>query len=221
MSTLKPIADNVVLRVMTFAHPDGLDILLAAIYSEATDTSASACIIVPAEVYNCDELSIALDRSEENLSELAKGLRYATRQVRDLPLHQALRYQIWLENSGQLAKHIQQQSLQIQTLTVEELGDRDEMQNKHGIGRGEAACIVLAKRYKLQAVFLSSDEKACKVASSLEIDYTTIPEILEKWVTLLHPSLKAFEELIAGMRAAKFALKEIDLTTLRNKFSQS
>jgi hypothetical protein len=221
MSTLKPIVDNVVLRVMTFAHPDGLDILLAAISLEVSEASPRPYLIVPAEVYNFDQSSVLLDQSEENLSELAKGIRYATRQVRDLPQLAAMRFQTWLDNASQLTKHLAEQSLQIQTLTLEELGDRDEMQHKYFIGRGEAACLVLAQRYGLQAVFLSSDEKACRVASLLKIDHTTIPEILEKWITLQNPSLKLFEELIAGMRSAKFILKEADLVRLRNKFTQS
>jgi predicted nucleic acid-binding protein len=212
MSTPKPIADNVVLRVMTFAHPNGLDILLTAI--------SSPSLIVPAEVYNFDESSTPLEQSEERLSELAKGLRYATRQVRDLPMQQASRYQTWLANADQLTKHSSQGSLKVQFLTLEELDRRDEIQQKYLIGRGEAACIVLAKRHGLQAVFLSSDAKACKVAQALGVNYTTILEILEEWVTIIKPSLKHFDELLAGMKSAKFAIKEVELMGLRNKLYQ-
>ncbi len=211
MSILKPIVDNVVLRVMSFAHPNGLDILLAAIDSRL--------LLIPAEVYNFDQSSIALNESEESLSELARGLRYATRKVNELPLREAIRYQIWLKNSEQLAEHQSQQSLQIQTLTLEELDKRDELQQVHLIGRGEAACIILAQRYELQAVFLSSDEEACKVAELLGINHTTILEILDSWIVNLHPSEELFEELITGMKMAKFGLKEIDFTQLKNRFS--
>ena len=45
----KPVIDTVVLRVMSFAHPRGIDILL-----EALNVSL---VRLPAEVYNRDENS--------------------------------------------------------------------------------------------------------------------------------------------------------------------
>jgi predicted nucleic acid-binding protein len=211
MSTLNPILDNVVLRVMAFAHPNGLNILLQAL--------SATCLYIPAEVYNRDESTLPINQRDVNLSEFARGLRYATRQTQSLPMSQALRYQTWLDRAAQVTQYLDQGSLQIQTLTLAELNERDIIQNTHQIGRGESACIVLAQRHNLQAVFLSSDIKACRVAQSLGINYLTLLDILERWIDQIHPSLEAFETLIIGMQSAKFSLKEAELSKLRKLLS--
>ncbi len=77
------IIDTVVLRVMAFAHPEGLNILL-----EALNASSAR---LPSEVYNLDEDDNRLQYKD--LSELAKGLRYAKREGR----------QVWLSNAEQLS----------------------------------------------------------------------------------------------------------------------
>jgi predicted nucleic acid-binding protein len=212
MSTLNPILDNVVLRVMAFAHPNGLNILLQAL--------SVTCLYIPAEVYNRDESALPINQRDINLSEFARGLRYATRQIQTLPMPQALRYQTWLDHADQVRQHLDQGSLQIQALTLAELNERDIIQNTHQIGRGESACIVLAQRYNLQAVFLSSDTKACRIAQSLGIDYLTLLNILERWIVQTQPSPEAFEALVIGMQTAKFSLKETELSKLRNSLSR-
>jgi predicted nucleic acid-binding protein len=211
MSTLNPILDNVVLRVMAFAHPNGLNILLQAL--------SATCLYIPAEVYNRDESSLPINQRDTNLSEFARGLRYATRQTQTLPMSQALRYQTWLDHADQVTQYLDQGNLQIQTLTLAELNERDIIQNTHQIGRGESACIVLTQRHNLKAVFLSSDTKACRVAQSLGVDYLTLLDILERWIGQVHPSLEAFETLIVGMQSAKFSLKEAELSKLRKLLS--
>jgi predicted nucleic acid-binding protein len=212
MSTPKPILDNVVLRVMAFAHPNGLNILLQAL--------AATCLYIPPEVYNRDESTLPINQRDINLSEFARGLRYATRQIQILPMPQARRYQTWLEHAAQVTQHLDHGSLQIQTLTLAELDERDIIQNTHQIGRGESACIVLAERHNLQAVFLSSDTKACRVAQSSGIDYLTLLDILERWIKQVHPSFEEFETLIIGMQSAKFSLKEAELSKLRKLLGQ-
>jgi predicted nucleic acid-binding protein len=211
MSTLNPILDNVVLRVMAFAHPNGLNILLQAL--------SAPCLYIPAEVYNRDESTLPINQRDINLSEFARGLRYATRQTQTLPISQANRYQTWLDRAAQVTQHLDNSSLQIQTLTLAELNERDIIQNSHQMGRGESACIVLAQRHNLKAVFLSSDTKACRVAQSLGVDYLTLLDILERWINQIHPSFKAFETLIEGMQSAKFSLKEAELSKLRQLLS--
>jgi hypothetical protein len=166
MSTPKPILDNVVLRVMAFAHPNGLNILIQAL--------SAPCLYIPAEVYNRDESALPINQRDINLSEFARGLRYSTRQIETLPMLQAHRYQAWLDHAAQVTQHLDHGSLQIQALTLAELDERDIIQNTHQIGRGESACIVLAQRYNLQAVFLSSDTKAWRIAQSLGINYLTL-----------------------------------------------
>jgi predicted nucleic acid-binding protein len=198
---------------MAFAHPNGLNILLHAL--------SAPCLYIPVEVYNRDESTLPINQQDINLSEFARGLRYAMRQVQTLPMQQTHRYQMWLDNATQVTQHLDQGSLQVQSLTLEELNERDIIQNTHQIGRGESACIVLAQRYNLQAVFLSSDTKACRVAKSIGIDYLTLLDILERWINQSQPSLEEFENLITGMQTAKFAIKENELLKLRKLLNES
>ncbi|NKB17162.1 MAG: hypothetical protein HC770_01985, partial [Pseudanabaena sp. CRU_2_10] len=58
------------------------------------------------------------------------------------------------------------------------------------------------------------------IAETLGVTYTTILEILEQWVTSLHPSPEDFDALLVGMKLAKFAIKETELMTLRSKLYQ-
>jgi len=39
----------------------------------------------------------------------------------------------------------------------------------YGIGRGEAACLVLAQRHGAPALFVSADQEACEVADEIGI----------------------------------------------------
>ncbi len=204
----KPVLDTVVLRVMSFAHPRGIDILL-----EALSVSVAQ---FPTEVYNQDEKSRSLEENDDGLSELAKGLRYTQRQIQQLSETKAIRYRQWLRNAEQLPRHFEQGSLIIETLTVEELYEREILQQKYlKCDRGEATCLILAKRYQEQAIFLSSDEKGCLVAEALSIDYLTLPHILEVWVKHKQPNPEELNELVNGMKNAKFGLKKAFVEELR------
>jgi predicted nucleic acid-binding protein len=197
----KFVLDTVVLRVFAFAHPQGIDILL-----EALNTSRAG---FPTEVYNQDEDNLPLNIADEDLSELARGLRYARRQVQTQPGLKGQRFQVRLENATQLERHIQVGSLFIEPLELAELPRRENLMKTYGVGRGEAACLVLALRTALIAVFLSSDKKACiKAAQELGISFLTIPDILTTWVRQTRPSPNLLQELIDGMRNANFALKD-------------
>ncbi len=190
------ILDTVALRVMAFARPDGIDILLAAI--------AVAIARFPAEVYNADE---DMPVADADVSELARGLRFARRQVATLPTAQGQRYATWLVNAAQITRHRAAGTLIIDPLAVEELPRREEVQQRFGIGRGESASIVLAERYGAVAIFLSSDDEAYRIAQMLGIRSLTLLDVLERWVTHQHPSLFVFDALVAGMGAAKFGLR--------------
>lgn len=109
----KFVLDTVVLRAFAFAHPQGIDILL-----EALGTSQA---FFPAEVYNQDEDNLPLSVSDEGLSELAKGIRYARRQALNLPGLKGQRFQVRLENATQLPRHFQAGNLFIEPLELEEL----------------------------------------------------------------------------------------------------
>jgi hypothetical protein len=140
----KFVLDTVVLRVFAFAHPQGLEILL-----EALNTSRAG---FPAEVYNQDEDHLPLNAPDEDLSELARGLRYARRQAQ-IPGLKGQRFQARLENATQLPRHIQVGCFFIQLLKLEELPRREELRQIYGIGRGEAACLVWQREILSQPYF--------------------------------------------------------------------
>jgi len=211
----KKILDTVVLRVMCFAHPRGIDILL-----EALNIS---CARFPTEIYNRDENSRALEEEDEGLSELAKGLRSAQRKIQISPQTESFRERRWLINSQQLNRHFNQGSLIVKTLTVEELYEREIIQEQFSrCDKGEAACLVLAKRYQGQAVFLSSDKKACQVAQEMGIPYLTLPDLIKAWVENKQPTIEEFDGLVNGIFAAKFNLKKsfVDLDELRQRLQK-
>lgn len=213
MSTSKFVLDTVVLRVLVFAHPQGISILMEALNTK------QACF--PCEVYNQDEDNLPLSALDDDLSELARGLRYAQRGVLSRPRLQAQRLQTWLENATQLSDHLQSGSLFTLPLTLEELPKREELMRVYGIGRGEAACLVLAQRDAGTAVFLSSDEIACQAAQALGISFLTIPDILAQWIYNTQPSPSVFQKLIEGMRSARFTLPKSVLTTLQSRLLNS
>ncbi|MDY7002776.1 MAG: hypothetical protein SWX82_02045 [Cyanobacteriota bacterium] len=191
------IIDTVVLRVMAFAHPEGLNILL-----EALNASSAR---LPSEVYNLDEDDCSL--KGKDLSELAKGLRYAKREGR----------RVWLSNAEQLSQHFQQGTLIIETLSLEEIEERVNIELQYKIGTGESACLVLARRYQALAVFLSSDKKACKIAEGIGISYLTLQDIIEIWVEQKQPTLEELNFLVNGMENANFRLPGNFLEQLRQR----
>ncbi len=203
------VLDTVALRAMAFAHPRGIDILLEAITSPA--------VRFPAEVYNQDEGALPMEADDEDLSELARGLRFARRQADMLPLVKARRYQTWLDNAAQLVSHLRKGSVLIDPLALEELPRREDLRRTYGIGRGEAACLVLVERYGALGVFLSSDAPACKVAERLGFAYLTLIQVLENWVDRSRPTEGALDALLDGMRAARFGLTEGFIKALKRR----
>ena len=203
------VLDTVALRTMAFAHPRGVGILLEAL--------AASSARLPAEVYNQDEVQLPLSAPDDVLSELARGIRFARRQIGSLPAPGAQRYRTWLENASQLASHLEAGRLLIDPLTIEEITRRESLREDYGIGRGEAACLVLVDRYQARGVFLSSDEPACKVAKQLGFAYVTLAQVLENWVDRTKPTEDTLDELIAGMRMAKFGLTESLVAELKRR----
>lgn len=203
-----PVVDTVVLRVMAFAHPDGLDILLSALgVSQAR---------FPAEVYNRDEDALPLTAHDEVLSELARGLRYSRRQVQTLPSSKAKRYRTWLDNAEQLPRHLKRGSLFVDPLEIEDLPRREALMRTFGIDLGEAACLVLAARSRVSALFLSADEAACRAAQAQDIPYLTLLDVLEIWVEKEEPAADEIEGLLGGMRRAKYGLSNAFIQNLKS-----
>lgn len=212
---LMVIIDTVVLRVMAWAHPQGLDILFRAFHISGAR--------IPIEVYNRDEENIPLkDHNDQGLSELARGLRHAKRQTLILSPQEAMRYQISLDNARQLEEHFDSGSLVVDPLTVEELQQRDILCQTYPrkCDRGEAACLVLAQRYQNEAVFVSFDKKACEVAKDLGIPYLTRQDFFEAWIDNCQPTLEEFEALVEGMKNARHGLNDDELKLYRNRLSR-
>lgn len=205
----EPVLDTVSLRVMAFAHPDGIAILLTAL--------GAAQARFPTEVYDADEEALPAGADDAELSELARGLRFARRHVASLPAASAQRYASWLEHSAQIRPHLGDGTLVIDPLTASELPLREQYRAGYGIGRGEAACLVLARRYGTEAVFLSSDVVACRAADDLEMPFLTLPDVLTAWVDRLKPTVAQVDVLIEGMRDARFGLTQPVIDELRRR----
>ena len=203
------VLDTVILRVLAFAHPRGIDILLSAIDAPIAR--------FPAEGYNQDEDLLPLTTLDQDLSELARGLRWARRQTVERPALEAARCQTWLENAGQISDHLMAGTLVIDPLVISELPRREELMDRFGIGRGEAAALVLAERHGTEAVFLSSDDQTYQSARALGIGYLTLIDVMDGWIERAHPTIREFDELVAGMRAAKFGLRESMFRSLRER----
>ena len=202
------VLDTVVLQAFGFGHRRGIEILLEALGVENAG--------FPREVYNADETFLPLHRRDETLSELARGLRYAERQLTTRPAGEAEHFRRWLEHAVQLHEHLRQGGLVINPLRIEELPRREALRSAYGIGRGEAACLTLAERLGAVAVFVSADEAACEVAEDLGIQIITIKGALESWTNVHRPALSLFNELIAGMRSARYDPGEDFVLDLRS-----
>jgi hypothetical protein len=205
----EPVLDTVSLRVMAFAHPDGIAILLAAL--------EAARARFPAEVYNRDEDLLPAGAADEDLSELARGVRYVRRQAASLASADAQPFVTRLEHASQISDHLARGTLVIDPLTVDELPLRERYRDDYGIGRGEAACLVLARRYGTGMVFVSSDASAGRVAVALGVPTVTLPDVLTNWVDRLSPTVAELDALVAGMRAARFGLAQEFVETLRRR----
>jgi predicted nucleic acid-binding protein len=205
----EPVLDTMVLQAFGFGHPRGIDRLLRILLVERAR--------FPAEVYNGETLP--LSKGKENLSELALGLDYAERQIRTRPRVETERFESWIENASQLEGHLRSGSLEIDPLRVEELPEREDLMETYGIGRGEAACLVLARRHGAPAVFVSADQEACEVADEIGIPRTTIRDLLERWVNVFSPPAEKFDAMIEGLRRARFDPGEDFVGSLREQLT--
>ena len=205
----EPVLDTMVLQAFGFGHPKGIETLSRVLQAERAR--------FPAEVYNGETLPLGEDN--EDLSELARGLRYARRQIRTRPATEAERFQRWIDNASQLEEHLRGGTLEIDPLYTEELPEREDLMETYGIGKGEAACLVLARRHGAPAVFVSADQEACEVANEIGIPHTTIRDLLERWVNVFSPPVEDFDAIIEGLRQARFDPGEDFAASLREMLS--
>lgn len=163
---LEPVLNVEILRVAAFTRPDGFQRLLGAVAARTTR--------VPAEVYNRDESDLPLTADDGQLSELAKSLRYVQRRAESRRWPDAQPDHVRLMNAAQLASHIAHGSLVVDPLMPDELPRREDLRERYGIGRGEAACLVLAQRYGAEVVFLSPGGVASRAAESEGVRYLAL-----------------------------------------------
>ncbi len=193
-----PVLDTMVLQAFLFGDPEGAEMILAGLGVQRAR--------FPAEVYNLDENDISLDAPDGGLSEFARGIRFARRKTRQLPATQAERYVVWLSNVRQLAACLEDGRFYVDPLQLSELVEHEAWMERFGIGKGEAARLVLAGRRNSRAVFLSSDSKAGRAARELGLPHLTIEDVLARWIDRAQPSLFRFHNLISGMQSARFTL---------------
>lgn len=203
----EPVLDTMVLQAFGFGHPEGIETLLCILQAQTAR--------FPAEVYNGETLP--LEEDNEDLSELALGLDYAERKIQTRPWAEAERFQRWIDNASQLEEHLRGGTQEIDPLRAEELPEREDLMETYGIGKGEAAGLVLARRQGAPAVFVSADQEACKVADEIGVPRTTIRDLLEKWVNVFSPPVEDFDSLTRGLRQARFDPGEDFLTPLRKR----
>lgn len=202
-----PVLDAVALRVMAFAHPDGINIMLVALHA-----GSATC---PHDVYALDEAALPLDQHDGAISELGRGLRYAQRQVAHLPHTDAMRYMTWLQNAEQLRIAVRSGKLRIRSLSIDQTLLRDRLMATHGIGRGEAACLAYMIDSQATGVFVSSDQLACRVAAHLGLKFKTLEDVLARWIEQAGPSPAEFDALLAGMESARYSVRQATRDQLR------
>jgi predicted nucleic acid-binding protein len=130
------------------------------------------------------------------------------------------RYRTWLENARQIPLHFEQGDFIVEPLHIEGLLLRKQIEEHYGIGRGEAACIVLASRHGARGVLLSSDAEACVAAQAAGLDFLCLPDILVSWIDNVSPTRATLDTLLHGMRQAKFGLSETLTSTLEQRLSR-
>ena len=97
---------------------------------------------------------------------------------------------------------------------IEELLLRDQLERSHKLGRGEAACIVLAEREHAPALFVSEDDEACKVARIRGVNVVMRQSVLEHWVKQTKPSRTDLDMLLRGLEKARFTVHPQEIKAL-------
>lgn len=207
-----PVLDTMVLQALGCGHPSGLSILFRALNVSR--------LRFPPEVYNQDEDSVPLERRDRGISEFGRGLRFARRRASDLPASEASRYRTWLENAGQIGEYLEAGQLVIDSLEIPGLQQRENLKARFGIGTGEAACLALALEDAAPAIFVSSDQNACRVAARIGVPFLTLFDVLDRWIATTQPASTYFEEIVAGMVQARFQVPDANLQILRAKLEE-
>lgn len=142
----EPILDAGVLRAAVFTMSGGLMGLLTVVGASASR--------VPPEVYNSDE-DVRLLADDAGLSVLARDFRAMRRRVDAGHWASVHGERASLRDAQRLRYHLEDETLIVDPLQPEELPRRENLRDHYGIGRGEAASLVLAERYGVEIIYLS------------------------------------------------------------------
>jgi len=150
-----PVLDIGLLRFAAFTLPGGLPRLLEILAASAAH--------VPAEVYNGDE-DAPIPADDIALSSLARDIRALRQRADALHWSVSQRERAALRQAEQLQAHHDDGVLIVDALQPDDLPRREQLQERHGIGRSEAASLVLAERSGAAVVYRSPEDFACEIA---------------------------------------------------------
>lgn len=165
----EPVLGAGILRAVAFTMPRGLPGLLAALVARAAR--------VPAEVYNGDEDARLAD-DDISLSALAREIRVVRRQAGGWPWANSPWEHVALRRAARLQRHLADGSLRIDALRLTELPRREHLRNRYGLGRGEAASLVLAERHGVAVVYSAAAGLAADAARSEGLRVIAIREAM-------------------------------------------
>lgn len=149
------VLDIGLLRFAAFSLPGGLPRLLEVL--------AVPEVRVPAEVYNGDE-DVPLPIDDVALSVLGRDIRTMRDRAETQHWSVSQRERAALRQAEQLHDHLEDGVLIVDVLRPDELPRRERLQEQFGVGRSEAASLVLAERRDAAIVYLSPEEFACLIA---------------------------------------------------------
>jgi hypothetical protein len=112
------------------------------------------------------------------LSVLARDIQALRRRADSQHWASARRARASLRRAEHLRDHLADGSLIIDPLWPEELPQRESLRDRYGIGRGEAASIVLAKRDGVAVLYLSPEGLAFNSARIEGLDSIVIRNAL-------------------------------------------
>ena len=163
----EPVLDIGLLRFVAFTLSGGLPRLLAAM--------AAPAVRAPAEVYNGDE-DANLPEDDIGLSGLARDIRAVRRQAQARHWSESQRERAALRNAEQLRQFREDGLLIVDALRPGELPRREQLRGWYGIGRSEAASLVLAERRDTAVAYLSPEGLAYNAAQREGIRFIVLSD---------------------------------------------
>lgn len=161
-----PVLAASTLRAIAFSTPGHLPLLLEAMHASAAR--------VPVETYNCDE-DADFPEGDIGFSAVAREVQTLRHRVQDLPWPRTQRESAALRRAEILAEYVSHGLLVIDPLSLGELRRREALRDRHGIGRGEAASLVLASRHNVPVAYFSPDDSILEIARCEGVAIFSVP----------------------------------------------